>query len=483
MEKRVTGERCRHLGRGCSVIALTLGMLIPASLPSQALAAEKTSADVERLLLELRQTIEAQEKKIAEQEERLAEAERRLAKREEESAGQQRQLEGLSYQLGALSAYWLDEYGSLTFTPGRAIENAVYQTYGGSLYLAQTSPQAPKPLAPQAPQPLPPSEIAPGEGPAPSGPGVEEERPESEKTADEVLVEAGGVLLPPGTLQIEPSLEYTHVSTDRVAISGFTIFEAIVIGLIRVDDIERDTLTAALGVRYGLFDRFQLEARVPYIYRNDTEILGVGTANQSELTIEGHDIGDFEIGGAYQILKQQGYIPGTVLRLTMRLPTGQSAFDIERQTVDVAGREQERLAEAPTGSGFYAVVPSATFIWALDPVAFFTGGSYTINIARDQGDFGNIDPGDTIEFFAGMNVALSDRVGINLSFVDQITLRTTVEGVEQIGSDVNDARIALGTSVGLSPSMSLLATASAGLTDESPDFSFVVSLPINISLF
>lgn len=82
-----------------------------------------------------------------------------------------------------------------------------------------------------------------------------------------------------------------------------------------------------------------------------------------------------------------------------------------------------------------------------------------------------------------MNVALSDRVGINFSFVDQITFETKVEGETQIGTDLNDARLAIGTSVGLNSFMSLLATASAGLTEESPDFSFVVSVPINISLF
>ena len=97
--------------------------------------------------------------------------------------------------------------------------------------------------------------------------------------------------------------------------------------------------------------------------------------------------------------------------------------------------------------------------------------------------FGDIDPGDTVEFFAGMNVGLSDRVGINFSFVDQITFETEVEGETQTGTGLNDARLAVGASVGINSFMSLLATATAGLTDESPDFTFIISLPISISLF
>ena len=478
---RPSVRRRRLRGAVAPIAALALGAAFLA--PSVGMA-EGLPADAQRLLQELRNTIKAQQemiaaqgRRLAEAEQRLAEAEQRLVEGEQKQTQQQQRLEGLTFQLDALAANWLEEYGTVTFTPGRGLQNAVYQAYGGPLYLAQTKPRAPQPVAPKAPRPVPPEQ---GEPPAET---VQEERPEPEKAREELLLKSGAVLLPAGTLQVEPSIEYTHVSTDRIAISGFTIFEAIVIGRIRVDDIERDIITSALNVRYGVTDRLQVEARVPYVYRQDTELLGVGTNNQSELSIDGHDLGDIEFSASYQVLTQDGYIPGTVLRLRTRFPTGQSAFDIETQTVNVAGADQDRLAEAPTGTGFYAAAPGATFIWRADPVAFFTGGSYTFNLPQDQGEFGNIDPGDTVEFFAGMNVGLSDRVGINFSFVDQITFETEVEGETQIGTGLNDARLAVGASVGLNSFMSLLAAASAGLTDESPDFSFVISVPINISLF
>lgn len=458
-------------------------------LASPGAQAEASAEDLESMLRELQRTVAEQQKRIAAQEERLSEAEARLKEREsllswqqELIDGQTERLKGLSREVESLSARFFDEYGTVTYTPRTGFENAVYRGEPGGVSLAQTAPQAPSPVPPKAP--VPPAEAQPEAQPEEGvGEAAEEMRPESEAPREELLVESGAVLLPAGTLQLEPSFDYSHVSTDRVAISGFTIFEAIVIGLIRVDEVERDTLTAALSARYGVTDRFQVEARVPYVYRSDSELLGVGTNQESELSIDGNDIGDVELAGSYQVLTQEGAIPGTILRLRSRFPTGTSAFDIDTQLVDVAGTMQQRLSETPTGSGFYAVAPGATFVWRADPVAFFTGGSYTFNLKDDQEGFGEIDPGDTIEYFAGMNIALSEKVGINFSFVNQITGETEQDGVEQNGTDINDARLSLGTSVALLPNMSLLVTASAGLTDESPDYSFVVSLPINFNLF
>jgi len=348
--------------------------------------------------------------------------------------------------------------------------------------------QVPVPLAPPVEAPVVPAPPT-GEVPVPAAPtpaeeGLEEERPEGvEKPVEELLLEAGAVLLPAGTLQVEPLVDYTHTSSDRINILGFTIFEAIVIGLIRVDEIERDIVRPTLNLRYGVADRIQLESTVPYVYRQDTEILGVGTTGQSEVTINNFALGDVELAGAYQLFTQREWVPGTVLRLRGRFPTGTSAFDIETTEVLVNERRRTVLKEAPTGSGFYGVAPGATFIWRTDPVAFFGGGSYTMNLPRTFEEFGDIDPGDTIEFFAGMNVALSDRVGINLSFVDQFTGRTTQNDEEQEGTDVNDARVILGASYGLAPNTSILVSTSIGLTDESPDFTFTVSVPMNFSLY
>ncbi|RDD62657.1 hypothetical protein [Ferruginivarius sediminum] len=400
--------------------------------------------------------------------ERLDRQDRRLSEQDRRLAEQQREIERLREALA-------DGDGPRTavFTPPDPGEE------GSGLRFVQDE----EPVAPVAPG------GAEGEGPvAPAQPREEgeqpltgaEARPEAERPTEQLLVERGGVLLPQGTLQIEPSFEYEHSSRDRVAINGFTIFDAIIIGSIRVDDLERDILTAALTTRYGITNRLQAEVRVPYVYRSDQEILGVGTNDERTREIDNYDLGDIEANLSYQVLSQRDWIPATILRAEARFPTGKDPFEIERVQV---GPDSQRLTEPPTGSGFYGVGPSATFVWRLDPAVAFSGVGYTFNLTKEFSEFGEIDPGDTFEWFVGTNIALSELVSLNLSFVNQITFKTEQEGRETPGSDSNDARLVLGSSIGLSERMSLVASAGAGLTEDSPDFNFTVSVPISLQVF
>ncbi len=351
--------------------------------------------------------------------------------------------------------------------------------------VAKAPPVPPQPPTAPAEKPKPAPEVAQApkpEQPSPQPPTpVEPERPKPEKPREALLLERGAILLPQGTLQLEPSFEYSRFSTDRVAISGFTIFEAIVIGTIRVDRLNRDILTGALAFRYGLLDRVQLDGRVPYLYRRDEEVLGVGTGNERERTIENIDIGDVEASISWQALIGQDAVPDVILRGRARFPTGKDPFEIPTETV---GPGEVRLTEPPTGSGFYGAGPGVTLVWRSDPVVFFVGGSYLFNLERNVGGgFGKINPGNSLEWIVGLNVALSERVAVNISFVDQITDDTEQGGRDVPGTSFNDGRLVLGASVSLSPNITLLVSAGAGLTEESPDFTFTISLPITFKLF
>jgi hypothetical protein len=48
------------------------------------------------------------------------------------------------------------------------------------------------------------------------------------------------------------------------------------------------------------------------------------------------------------------------------------------------------------------------------------------------------------------------------------------------GTTVNDARLGMGASFGLTDRMSLVVNAGVGLTDQSPGYTFSVSLPITL---
>jgi hypothetical protein len=310
---------------------------------------------------------------------------------------------------------------------------------------------------------------------------MEAEHPPVEKPREALLLERGAILLPRGTLQLEPSFDYLHSSSNRVAISGFTIFEAIVIGTIRVDKLSRDIVTTALTARYGLLDRLQVEARVPYLYRTDQEVLAVGTAQAQERTTAALGLGDIQASAAWQALIGRGALPDVILRLQGTFPTGKDSFEIETESIGAGTR---RLKEPPTGSGFYSLAPSLTVVWRSDPAVFFASTRYAFNLERTVGDgFGTVDPGNTFEMSVGINIALSERVGISISFLDQITDSTTQNGVRSPGTSFNDGRLVLGTSIALGPRVSLIVSAAVGLTQESPDFQFTTSFPMTFKLF
>jgi len=346
---------------------------------------------------------------------------------------------------------------AILFPTGAGAEERL--TSGSLLELAQA--KEPEPPPPQPPTPL------------------EPERPKSEKPAEALLLEAGAILLPQGILQVEPSFEYSHWSTNDIAIAGFTVFEAIVIGTIRVDELNRDILTGALTLRYGILDRLQADVRVPVLYRQDNEVLGVGTTNERERSIDNFNIGDLEASVSYQALNERGAIPAVIARVRARFPTGESAFEIPTETVDGS----LRLTKPPTGSGFYGVGPGVTLVWTSDPVVFYVGGTYLFNLERNFTGFGNINPGNSFEWLAGINIALSERVALNVTFVDQINWSTDQNGVEVAGTSFNDGRVVLGASISVSPNVTLLVGAGIGLTDDSPDFTFTVALPITFKLY
>jgi hypothetical protein len=462
---RTEGRRCGSAGwrwialATAASLAAWVGLASPAEAQQVTTDSAPTSQDIATMLQRQQQMIEEQAQKLEEQAKILAQQEKTLRQ-------QQQQLQQLQRQ--ATASYPI-------LPASMAMPNLGNQ--GTPYYRIQDVIPVPPTEDQGQPQPAPS-----GTPPAAPAGGAEEERPQSEKPKEQLLLERGGVLLPAGVLQVEPSIEYDHFSNNQIAISGFSIFDAIIIGTLDVNDLKRDIVTARATGRYGLTDRIQLDTQVPFIYRKDAEIFGFGTANEQKVNSDNYGLGDLEAGVSYQpIIGDGGAIPDVILKAQGRFPTGESAFDIKTKSV---GTGRSVLDEPPTGSGFYGVTGGVTLVWRVDPVVFFTGFNYTNNIPEDQGSaFGNIDPGDVYEYFGGINIALSELVSMNLSFDDQLTSATTQNGNKIDGSDINDGRLILGTSVGIGPKTSLTFNASAGLTQQSPDFAFTISLPMTFSIF
>ena len=80
-----------------------------------------------------------------------------------------------------------------------------------------------------------------------------------------------GVLTKAGTLIVEPRLGYSYTDTNRVFLDAYSFLPALVVGLIDLREIKRHTVIGSLGTRYGLTDRWEVDLKLSYVGRNDSQ--------------------------------------------------------------------------------------------------------------------------------------------------------------------------------------------------------------------
>ena len=312
-----------------------------------------------------------------------------------------------------------------------------------------------------------------GEAPAPS-----EQLPQTAQIFAEptVLTRAGGFTL-------EPSLQYIYSSDNRVALVGFTIIPAITIGLIDIRRVAREAWYAAFTARYGVTSRFELEAKVPWVYSETSTItrpLATPSVTDSTFDSSGSGIGDVELGARYQFNAFRGdnmvYIGG----LRVRLPTGKGVFDVNYDPTT------NLQTENPTGSGFYSIQPGISFVYPSDPAVFFGGLAYTYSPSRDVGNgFGTIKPGGVTDLSFGMGLALNERAsfsfGFQLSVVGESKQSGDFDPLRTLGDTgtqtLGTARF--GLTYAFTRRTALNLTLGIGVTDETPGLELTARVPIS----
>ncbi len=232
-----------------------------------------------------------------------------------------------------------------------------------------------------------------------------------------------GVLTPKGTLIVEPYLQFAHLSSNRVTLTGFTIVPAITIGLINVQGVSRDIFTAALVGRYGLTNRLELEVRVPYIYREDTYTQRPLATASTQDTVEntsGSGLGDIEATARYQINKGGTDEPYFVGFTRFKSTTGKGPFEVPINPV--TGFQ----TELPTGSGFYILQPGLTVLYPSDPVVLFSSMSFIWNIPRDVGgQIGRVEPGNGANANLGLGLSLNEKLSLSMGYDHTVFARPT----------------------------------------------------------
>ncbi|MBI5025724.1 MAG: transporter [Nitrospirae bacterium] len=295
-----------------------------------------------------------------------------------------------------------------------------------------------------------------------------------EKPAEQILIEKGGVLLPQGTLVLEPSLQYNHYSRNRISISGWYVAEAIVIGEIAVSDVKRDILIANMTARYGITPRFEAELKIPYHYRHDREVKGPGTADVTTRTLDDYGLGDIEGALYYHLITATGSVPDIVFNVRAKSTTGRSPYGLTKDA-------KNNFTELPTGSGHWGFSGGLTAVKASDPAVFFLSLGYFLNVEKDAGHgYGTIDPGDSVEYALGIAYALSEKLSLSTTYQQRFTKSSRQEGRKVPETNFNAATIFLGTSYALSKNSSLNLSVGFGLTVDAPNVQLTLSVPFRI---
>ena len=446
-------------------------MPLTLAAPAGALA-EETPADA-RQLVKLSHILEEQSRQLAEQKRALEDIEARFREYRTSVdlrfAEQQRQIDELQARVGSLPSAARSEAAQpvkVTTVQSLMEQRATGADDAVSPPPAPPAPQQPVGIPPEQPKEQRPPEIAP-------------------------IFDAPGVLTPRGSLVVEPSFQYSHSSSSRVVLTGYTLVPAVHVGSIDIRAVDRDAYVWSLAARYGLTNRLELEVKTPFVYQRDSTTARTyisGQFNDTAFDSDGYGIGDVEFGLRYQINSPTSG-PFYITSLRVKSDTGKGSFDVPYRTEPVTDDQEATYPlDQPTGSGFWALQFGLSAIYPTDPVVLFGGISYLWNIERNVDDtvggkdlgVDSYDPGDAIGFNFGMGIALNEAVSFSLGYDHSIIGKD-----EQDGATLSDATtthvgtLLFGYSLKLGVNTTANLSLGVGVTEAAPDVQLTLRVPFS----
>lgn len=300
-----------------------------------------------------------------------------------------------------------------------------------------------------------------------------------------------GIVTQPGRFTIEPSFSHAHSNSTLVAIEGYTVVPALLVGLINISEVQRDVFVGALSLKYGFTSRFEASIRVPWLSINEDlreREAFQGTPVDTLRESSGEGLGDAELSVRYQLNDGLDGWPYLISALRVRGPTGEGPYEVERVTVrDSQGNPIGiELRERPTGSGFWAFEPGLSIIYPSAPAVLFGNLSYVWTLKDDKGfeNGGTVDPGDIVRFGFGMGFAMNERTSFSLGYEHSVIRKTTFERNTSL-TDTQFDRVQVGSlSFGIAQRLgqasSLNASIALGVTENAPSSEVTLKLPFSL---
>ena len=296
--------------------------------------------------------------------------------------------------------------------------------------------------------------------------GKQEGDEDSSKQLEEVFqsAETSYSLQKEGTHSMNYSFDYSYTGDQRLDL-------AITDGSVRNLDVVPSAthkFTNAFSYDYGLLDNLTVGTRIPLVVKHDT---------QDELSV--YDFGDISATARWQPF---AYVPGkmsTTLFGTFTSKTGVSPYEID---ID------EQLS---TGSGYYALAGGLSFSKVLDPVVVFGSTSATYNVpetglqqVRGARVLEEVEAGFGLSASGGFAYSLSYDISLSisaqLSYSDETQL-TFSDGSQAVAQDQMSGFLSMSLGTRVSDTTIVNTSLGIGLTEDAPDFSLGISLPIRFS--
>lgn len=304
-----------------------------------------------------------------------------------------------------------------------------------------------------------------------------------------------GVLTPHGKLIVEPSYQFGYSSADRVALVGYTVIPAILIGLIDVRQVKTTTQTGAVALRYGITNRLEAEVRIPYVYGHTDTIsreIFTGTATDRVFGASGHGIGDVEATARYQLNDGGADKAYYIAWLRFKSRTGRDPFEVTTDCVQRCVQNATGTGlplELPTGTGFYSLQPGVTWLYPSDPVVFFGNVSYLRNFERSnvsrtlllagKEQLGKVKVGDIVDMSVGMGLALNEKASFSIGY-DQSWVGVTKQNGKTVPGSAKTVlgTLLIGGSYRLNEKRTVNFTLGVGVTRDTPDATVTVRVPM-----
>lgn len=271
-------------------------------------------------------------------------------------------------------------------------------------------------------------------------------------------------LIKRGTIAANYELNYSYVGQERInadiSTGQLTLFE--------INNDSAHQITNTISVDYGVRDNLTASVSLPLVSKYSENPAFDGFS---------HSLGDIGVGARFQPFEAKRGRPNLTVTSNLRLPTGKSPFKVDAN---------QNLA---TGSGVPSLTAGVNVNHIVDPVALFGSFNFTYSgaakdLAQIRGTrvLTRVEPGPSIGFGLGFAYALSYGISTSISIQESVSRGTKLyfrDGGSAKTKTQTSGMLNLGIGYRVSPKTTLNITAGIGLTNDSPDFTLGISMPLS----